>query len=174
MTNDITNPSNVATLTQKELFQCFLDAPFYEGGTISILGAAPRISEETMQERNFFYYGLEAVCLPDELPEQMIEELRECDDPAYEMCCAIGDLECLVRDLKVLEREFSSLVEAMRTDEPDEEATYEEVREWEDYPRYVLPVCETNDNTIAHANDMQRMHRKATAAIMKLSLEEKI
>ena len=174
MTNNTTTAPAEATLTQKELFQRFLDAPFYESGTISILGAAPRISERTMQERYFFYYGLEAICLPDELPEQMIEELRECDDPAYEMHCAIGDLECLVRDLKVLEREFSSLAEVTRVNEPDEDATAEEFREWEDNPRYELPVRQADVESMANANDMQKQLREMTGAVLKLSREGRI
>lgn len=104
--------------------------------------------------------------MPDELPEQMIEELRECDDPAYEMHCAIGDLECLLRDLKVLDREFSSLIELTRTESPDEEKldkrTFDQAfREWNSNPKYVLP----------EVKDVHKTLRDAHAAITKLSKE---
>ncbi|OWU84472.1 hypothetical protein ATO6_12325 [Oceanicola sp. 22II-s10i] len=88
--------SDTATLTERELFQRFLDAPV-RTGTVSHL-VAPAISDETAEYKFFGYHGFDSV-LPDELGDQIIGELRRCDDPGYELETLVIDVECILEHL---------------------------------------------------------------------------
>ena len=131
-----------ATLSEKELFAQFLDAPIRVGAASTLL--APKEGEYITRDHFFLFHGFDAVCIPDELADQILEELEASDEPAYDLDYAISDLECLLNQMKVARREFDTLCEATRTEAPDEDATAEQHRDWNDNPRYVLPIIPTD------------------------------
>lgn len=135
--NNTTTSTTGATLTQKELFQRFLDAPFYERGEISTLVATRRVSDITFGER---LGGFNSGFWPDhDLHEFLLDELRNSDDPEYDLDEIVNDIAGMLRDFEDLRLGFVALCAATRTAEPHESASYEVFREWEDNPRYVLP-----------------------------------
>ncbi|MDE4096662.1 hypothetical protein [Phaeobacter gallaeciensis] len=142
---DTINTPAGATLTQKELFQRFLDAPFYEGSNLSTLVDARRVSERTVQENFHYCTGLASGHWPDlgcgwgGMHEFLLEHLRESDDPEFDLDEIVNDIAGMLRDFEELKRGFDAVCAVTRVDELDEDATAEEVREWEDNPRYVLP-----------------------------------
>lgn len=136
--NDITVPSANATLTQKELFQRFLDAPFYKGGGMSTLVDTRRVSEGAFGDRfGGFYSGL----WPDQdLHEFLLDELRDSDNPECDLDEIVNDIAGMLRDFEELKCGFYAVCAATRVDDLDEDGTAEEVREWEENPRYALPM----------------------------------
>lgn len=166
MTKDTTDTASGATLTQKELFHRFLDAPIYHQRSNSTLIRVDCISDETMQDHIFGFSDCTSSVLPFDLPHRIVEDLRGCDDPENEIENIISDLEGLLVDLRKLESEFFLLTERTRTEEPDEEkmgsvAFAEALSEWNDNPKYVLPEPEDEHKTL----------RDAHAVMSKLSKE---
>ncbi|WP_340242025.1 hypothetical protein [Sulfitobacter pontiacus] len=140
MTKSNTNVSTFTTLSESELFNRFLDAPYREGGLTSL--SANEKSECTMLERYFSYGGFDTECLPDDLPEFITDTLRNCDDPIIELDAVIGAFEAMARSLHLILNSFEELARETRTEAPSEDATDEEHRKWEENPRYVLAETE--------------------------------
>lgn len=135
--NNTTTSTTSATLTQKELFQRFLDAPFYEHGEISTLVATRRVSDITFGER---LGGFNSGFWPDhDLRKFLLDELRNSDDPEYDLDEIVNDITGMLRDFEDLLQGFVALCAATRTGKLGERASYEAFREWQDNPRYVLP-----------------------------------
>lgn len=141
MGNNITTNPAEAALTQKELFWRFLDAPFYERSERSTLINTRTVSEVTVAEGfsgfnsgiwNELGYGW------NDLHQSLLEELRDSESPVFDLDEIVSDLVSLLRELVNLQRGFDELCSAARTEEPDDNASDEEIREWEDSPRYVL------------------------------------
>lgn len=140
MTINNTNATTLATLSESELFNRFLDAPYREGGLISL--SANEKSECTILERYFSYGGFDTECLPDDLAEFITDTLRTCDDPILELDAVIGAFESMARSLHFILDGFEELARETRTVAPSEDATDEEHRQWEENPRYVLAETE--------------------------------
>lgn len=131
------SPASAATITASELMQRLLDAPVREKTVQSSL-INFRETEASMQQ--YLFGGFQSECFPDfDLSDQVLEALRECDDPELELDLAIGDLEQLLEGLRTVQREFSHLCEECRTDCPDD-ASDEVFHEWSSNPRYILPL----------------------------------
>lgn len=136
-----------ATLTEQELFNRFLDAPFRNAAPLSTLidyyEARPKVSV-----LNCIGGWCESICFEEEMPLRIIEELRDCEDPACEIGTAIDDLKVVLGMLETLKREFDALTNATRTPMPeetgDEDADDQAYAEWSENPRYVLPVIKTS------------------------------
>ncbi|WP_148043670.1 hypothetical protein [Paracoccus methylarcula] len=131
-----------STLTEQQLFNRFLDAPIRTGTRSTLVDSL--VSHENAEWHFFGFAGCESCCLDAEMPERIIEELRECDDPAYEIGVAIGDLEGFLEALRVLKEEFASVAEATRVPEPeetgDEEIDDQAYNDWVENPRFILPA----------------------------------
>ena len=113
MNTNNTNLSVTATLTEAELFQRMLDASVHRA--LSSLSQS-QDGTRTMQELLGGY--LIAVCFECDMPDKVMDALRECDDPASELEIAISDLEWLMDVLKTLRREFATLRENAVVDDP--------------------------------------------------------
>lgn len=144
MALDNTKTPETATLSQSELFQRFLDAPFLHSGMSGLL--QPSFSRtSTMVDHFLGFQECESNCLDSDLAEQMIDDLRGCDEPLQELDNAVGDLENLLRGVRMLKREFGILCGHIRTEEPDEDSPTEVYNDWEVNPRYILPVIEQKE-----------------------------
>ncbi|MDM8166999.1 MAG: hypothetical protein QUV18_13700 [Roseovarius sp.] len=110
-TETSTTDKPAATLTEKELFKRFLDAPFFKVSATSTLAGPRHISEETIGDYvadGFF----EASSWPADVREFVFERLRECDDPSTELHWLKNDILGLQSDVEMLERGFEELAEA--------------------------------------------------------------
>ena len=117
--NSNTAISAVATLTEKELFHRFLDAPYYEGMGTSILAAPLCVSDVTIGEEvegDFF----ESDCWPADVREFILERLRESNDPSYELYCLRVDILGLQQDVEMLEQGFNKLMEVTGVEDEDD------------------------------------------------------
>lgn len=150
MANNITTAPAGATLTQKELFQRFLDAPYYESVGFSALKDTRRVGDMTVQDKFLICAGLASGHWPElgygwgGLHDFLLEHLRESDEPEYDLDEIVEDLSMIQRDFEWLKSGFEGLATVTRTAEPDEEALDSEafdvaIRGWEEEPRYVLP-----------------------------------
>ena len=127
-TNPNTAISAVATLTEKELFHRFLDAPYYKRSATSTLASPLCVTDESIGEEvegGFFESG----CWPADVREFVFERLRICDDPSYELYCLRNDILGLQQDVEMLEQGFDELMEATCIDDDGTEVS-----------RYQLPV----------------------------------
>jgi len=140
MTKSNTNVSTFTTLSESELFNRFLDAPYRCEGLSALSKATD--SEDTMLERYLSYYGFDSVCLAHDLADDITAELRNCDDPRYELNQVIDGLESMAQNLRILRSSFEQLAKETRTPEPGEDATDEEFRMWEENPLYLLAETE--------------------------------
>ncbi len=136
MTKHTTVTSSDTTVSESELFNRFLDAPYRTGGN-SVL-SSNNVSKVTVMERHLSYYGFDTACLPEDLADNITETLRTCDDPLYELEQVVAALEDLTRNLQIVSRAFEKLARETRTAEPTEDCTDEEYRIWEENPSYVL------------------------------------
>ena len=140
MNHTITHASPRATLTQNQLFNLFLDAPYREGGKSAL--SAVELSENTMLERYFSYYGFETECLSEDLAEDITEALRDCDEPLNELEAVIDAFEHMARNLRIIRSNFEQLADEMRTEAPSADAPAEEYIHWEENPTYILAQAE--------------------------------
>lgn len=138
-----------ATLTQKELFERFLDAPYYKRA-ISPLVDEPRLSEFTVRENQHNYFGLGSMIWPelpgyiDGIQEFLILNLCELDEPEDEIDQLVYDLQQMLKGMEILQQGFSALCAATRTERPKENASGETHRVWDGSPQYVLPERPNN------------------------------
>ena len=145
MPKDYIETASAATLSQSELFARFLEAKLRDASAQSTLVEVAK-GESISAEKNFLgYHGTEFVCFKYDFAERMLGELRDCEDPEAEIEMAIGDLESLLKGLKFLQRDFDMVCHLTRTARPDKDAPDEVYRDWENNPRYVLPVIEQKD-----------------------------
>lgn len=128
MTDNITTDPTEATLTQKELFQRFLDAKVRIVPRSTLI-PTPYSSDRTMSEHFLDHIGCVSVCFPHGSVDQMINALRECDDPMSELLYVLDDLEGFLFATHMLSREFSDLRGATPTEQPNKDASEQKVRE---------------------------------------------
>ena len=116
--------SDRTILTESQLFQRFLDAPVGIGSGSTLINQQ-RPSEMTAEEAMIYQHiaCCESACLDYDLPEQIIKDLRECDNPHEEIFNAICELEALTAGLQMLRREFEPVMRAASTGSPDEGAS---------------------------------------------------
>ncbi|MEQ8867975.1 MAG: hypothetical protein RIE24_03610 [Silicimonas sp.] len=105
----IMNKFMFATMTEKELFERFLDAPL-RAGPNSILFEGNGVTDTPSAILGEPIY--DAHCVPSNLGSSMLDELSESDDPAADMEFAIDELSALLKRLKIISREFNSLWDA--------------------------------------------------------------
>ena len=74
------------------MLDCGITAQTIRVGSASMFHE-PKMEKYTAQEKHVSYYDLGAVCVPNELPDQIIEELETIDDPLYDLVIAISELE---------------------------------------------------------------------------------
>lgn len=137
MSNDITNHSNGATLTENELFQRFLKSKLRIEPASSLV--EPRESAFTVEQNIYMNFYPEGSFWPLNLADDFLEHMREADSPEDELSTAIDGLREMEDQLRHLLREFAALREATQVEIPDEGASLEVLRDWEVNPRYVLP-----------------------------------
>ncbi len=129
-----------ATLTEKELFQCFLDAPIRIGSASTLI--APKAAETTARDQFRDLYlsaGLWPELNDSDLPSFLFEHLCEVDDPEYEMETLVGDMKDMLTVFEKLQSGFSELCNATRTELPDDV-----LQSSEDNVRYILPITSTD------------------------------
>lgn len=109
MNDDTTMNTTAATLTEKELFQRFLDLP-YDTSKFGDLDA-PTIETIGETVKNG---GLEAGGWPVDLREYVMDYLRDCDDPSNELQSFLNDTHGLLGDMKMLESGFEEFTLSAR------------------------------------------------------------
>ena len=133
-----TKATTRATLTESELFARFLDAPLRFGSASSLV--APKEGEEDARHYYFSFYDLDAQCLPDELPDQIIEELECSETPCSDLGDAIFSLESMLDSMRSAYNAFAALCDDTLIESPDETSPGKVFSEWLRNPRYVLPM----------------------------------
>jgi hypothetical protein len=147
MTKDYNKPASAATLTQQELFGRFLDAPLQIRSASALLGQREEVDLPTALTAEQCFYDYIAccvsLCVEQELPQNILEALREADNPYYSLETAIEEFDALIRGLATLRIEFERLMGATHIGPPEDDAPESEFEEWAANPRYVLPVIES-------------------------------
>lgn len=141
-TSQSNNTSSDRTiLTESQLFQRFLDAPVRIGAWSTLINQQ-RPSEMTAEEAMFYQHiaCCESACLDYELPEQIIQDLRESDNPHEELFNAICELEAITEGLKMLRREFEPVMQAASTETEQEDDCGDTYSASHDYSRFILPT----------------------------------
>ncbi|WP_170402370.1 hypothetical protein [Ruegeria arenilitoris] len=161
MATEYATSTNGATLTEQELFRRFLDAPVFQHSHKSTLVNNNAVSDETMRDHLFGLSLCTCAGIPEDLLDQIVDDLRDSDYPLEELREVIDNLMGILKDMQKLEDEFSSVAALTRTQEPDEDASDEVFRAWEDHPLYVLP-------------DSRSVINEAHAAIEKLEREGRL
>ncbi len=107
--------------------------------------------------RDYFldHVGVDSVCLSSiwtghDIPETVLEQLKDTERPLEEIEEAIGDLESILAGLRVLQHEFRMLANATLDQVPPEETGNEEAdaaayRTWENNPRFILPMTDQKE-----------------------------
>jgi hypothetical protein len=140
MAQEYMTTPEAATLSQSELFTRFLEAKLRVNAMQSTLIEDPAPPAATAEEWFLSWHGCESACLAYDFPDQILDDLRVCDEPEWELERAVDDLERLLDGIKFLHREFRAVCEQTRTEPPDDDAPEDAHREWEQNPGYVLPV----------------------------------
>ena len=131
MAHDNTTAPDAATLlTEAGLFGRLLDAPVRERAALSLL-IQPGVNEYSLTDTLFGFF--ESTCFDDfDLSKNFIASLREVEDPAYELDRAIFDIECFLKGLRELQREFADLQNSTIAERPDGHATGEQIDAWDE------------------------------------------
>lgn len=132
------------TLSQSELFQRYLDAPVRVDATNSTLVADQGKMAETTA-RNWFLYEGFGESLPTDYAEELLAQVEGDECPLFELQRITGDLSDLLAALNALKQDFCRLTYATRTEQPHDDEPDEVYRDWEENPRYVLPVIERKE-----------------------------
>lgn len=135
MTDLNTDTPATATLTAKQLFNRFVDAPLRNVPRSTLVPSKPD-DYGAWEGYVGFHYGV----LSEEIPDEIREAVCESDDPASELTMFITDLEALTEGLKLMFCEYLDLCETTEVDEPSEDSTK---GEWNGEPRYILPEMES-------------------------------
>lgn len=149
MALDTTTATPAATLTQSELFARFLEAKLRLNAPQSALIKDPEISDATAEEWFLGWHGCDSACFDYDFVDRMLDELRVCENPEAELETAVDDLRNLLDGIKFLHREFRAVCERTLAEPPedtgDEDADEAAFREYENNPRYILPVIEQKE-----------------------------
>lgn len=137
-----------ATLTEAELFARYLDAHVRVEATASYLVADDGVMFDTTARDRFFFSDC-AEFLPDGFADNVLQLAEESDQPSLDMEKLILSIGGLLNSLKTTKHDFDRLADVTRTDPPmdtgDAEADETADMEWEDNPRFVLPVIDQKD-----------------------------
>lgn len=139
MDHAIITAAPAATLSQSELFRRYLEAPVRVDATSSTLIADPGRMFDTSARERFFLPAFHEF-LPNNFADSLLEEIASSDTPLFDMEMTVDALEVLLDTLKDMQADFARLAEVTRTEQPDDNAPEEIYNEWQDNPRYVLPV----------------------------------
>lgn len=94
-------------------------------GSASML-REPKMEKYTAREKYVSNYNLGSVCVPNERPDQIIEELETIDDPLYDLVIAISELEeNMARTIMAASNEYEALCETTRTKVLDDDTSDE-------------------------------------------------
>lgn len=144
MANDIMQPEETSssgqtkTLTEVELFWRFFDTPI-RFRTASAPVAPPDPDNSTIRRKYLVDFAFKSDCFRSfNLSKWIIEQLRASDDPYAELEAVVFDIHGILESLYNISAELELIRDAMRTKRPDKDAPDEELREWEDNPRYVV------------------------------------
>lgn len=143
--NVSTVPGTNATLTQKELFQRFLDSPVRINKTASVSTLVPAseadVSHWHAREHYFEWYAEHSSCLPENIRESIINGLCDDDNPAWVIDSVIADLEGLAYGMNAMKEAFNELRNATITE--DTEVGVGAEPDVDDF-RYVLPAAQVD------------------------------
>lgn len=139
MAQECPKSPETATMTQSELFRRYLDAPVRVNATTSSLIADPGKMSDTTARDCFLYYGY-GHSFPSDYAEELIAKIESDECPLFEMDKIVRDLSDLMEAMNVLKNSFDRLAEVTRTKPPANNAPASVVNDWQDNPRYVLPL----------------------------------
>lgn len=145
MATNTTTAPEAATLTEQELFQRFLDAPMLVKNTASML--VPNSFETHESVRDYFtgMLAFDTGCIDFEFAEAILDNLENDWEPEESIWATVEFLERAVLKLRKLGDDLHWLKERTRTEQPGEDAPDEVYMEWEDNPRFVLPVVDQQE-----------------------------
>lgn len=126
-----------ATMTRKELFKMFLEAPVFETGSRAFRTPS---TASTYCFGDAFIGELDYL-LPDSgfnLKSLIIEKLLDADDPDEEMSNIIAEIGGIAKALQILRDEFYELRKLAQMPEPAPDATKDEWRHWNETEEYCL------------------------------------
>lgn len=128
-----------ATMTRKELFRMFLEAPVYDTGSRAFPAPAT-VSDYCFGDA---FVGELDHLLPDcgfNLKSLIIEKLLNADDPDEELFIIIAEIGGIAKSLQILRDEFDKLRTIAQMPDPPPGASAEEWRHWNETDEYHLPT----------------------------------
>lgn len=145
---DYSETASAATLSQSELFQRYLDARVRVNATNSTLIDDPGEMFDTTARDWFLQYAF-GESFPSDYAAELLEQIEVYEYPLFELERITSDLSDLLEALNALKKDFDLLADATRTKQPketdDQKADAAAYSEWEENPRYVLPVIEQKE-----------------------------